>query len=253
MLANSNTIAPLTANRGNFSTRDPADSPTVYRPADEYTKVATNTLSTIWLARSRRNFRSSRGENCVEDSCSATTVRPRTNAMTVTTVPAMIVNNARASSAVPWNANGDNGDPGATSIPDITNPTTSATTALTPGQTHSDPFTYSRTAPRLVIGTAWKPSPGPPRDHRRRPVPGSAARAHRPAAPRRRRAPDRCSRTCSIPQGSHGCGRASGGSLHCCGSKHALNRNAQPREAQPARPRSTTTCRQSTARTDRRR
>src|SRR6478736_419537 len=152
MLANSSTIAPLTANRGKSSTRDPADSPTVYRPADEYTKVATNTLSTIWLARSRRNFRSSRGENCVEDSCNATTVRPRTNAMTVTTVPAMIVNNARASSAVPWNANGANGEPGPTSMLDTTNPASRAATALTPGHTHREPCTYSRSAPRLVIG-----------------------------------------------------------------------------------------------------
>src|SRR6478735_2499840 len=162
MLANSNTIAPLTANRGNFSTLAPAARPTVYRPAAEYTNVATNTLSTIWLARSRRNFRNSRGENCVEDSCSATTVRPRTNAMTVTTVPAMIVNNALASSAVPWNARGDNGDPGATSMLETTNPTSRAATALTPGHTHRDPFTYSRTAPRLLIGTTRKPSSASP-------------------------------------------------------------------------------------------
>src|SRR6478672_4244349 len=136
-----------------FSTRAPAARPTVYRPAEEYTNVATNTLNTTWFARSRRNLRSSRGENWVEDSCKATTVRPSTNAITVTTVPAMMVNNARASSAVPWNANGANGEPGATSIPDNTKPTSSATTALTPGHTHRDPFTYSRTAPRLVIGT----------------------------------------------------------------------------------------------------
>jgi hypothetical protein len=116
MLANSSMIAPLTANRGNCSTRAPAASPTVYRPAEEYTNVATNTLNTTWFARSRRNLRSSRGENWVEDSCNATTVRPRTNAITVTTVPAMIVNNALASSAVPWNANGANGEPGRTSI-----------------------------------------------------------------------------------------------------------------------------------------
>src|SRR6478752_811270 len=154
MLANSSTSAPLTANRGKSSTRAPAESPTVYRPADEYTKVATNTLSTIWLARSRRNFRNSRGENCVEDSCSATTVRPRTNAITVTTVPAMIVNNALASSAVPWNAKGANGEPGVTSIWDTVNPTSKAATALIPGHTHRDPFTYSRTAPRFTIRTS---------------------------------------------------------------------------------------------------
>src|SRR6478752_10366497 len=154
MLANSSTIAPLTANRGNCSTRVPAASPTVYRPAAEYTNVATNTLNTIWFARSRRNLRSNRGENWVEDSCRATTVRPRTNAITVTTVPAMIVNNARASSAVPWNANGANGEPGATSISDTVNPTSRAATALIPGHTHREPFTYSRTAPRLTIRTS---------------------------------------------------------------------------------------------------
>ena len=112
MLANSSTIAPLTASRGNCSTRAPAARPTVYRPAAEYTNVATNTLSTIWFARSRRKFRSNRGENWVDDSCNATTVRPRTNAITVTTVPAMMLNSARASSAVPWNATAPTANPG---------------------------------------------------------------------------------------------------------------------------------------------
>ncbi len=100
-LANSNTIAPLTARRGKSSVRAPADNPTVYRPGMQYTKVATNVLSTTCVGRSRRNLRSSRGENCVDDSCSATTVRPNTNASTVTTVPVTVSNRVRASSAVP--------------------------------------------------------------------------------------------------------------------------------------------------------
>ena len=52
----------------------------------------------------RRKLRSSRGENWVEESWSATTVRPRTSAMTVTTVLLMDISSARASSAVPWKA-----------------------------------------------------------------------------------------------------------------------------------------------------
>ena len=49
------------------------------------------TLSTTWVPRSRRKLRSSRGENWVEDSCRATTVRPRTSAITVTTVLVTVI------------------------------------------------------------------------------------------------------------------------------------------------------------------
>ena len=63
--------------------------------------MPTNTLSTIWFGRSRRKLRSNRGENCVEDNCSATTASPSRRAMTVTIVPLMLISNARASSAVP--------------------------------------------------------------------------------------------------------------------------------------------------------
>ena len=62
------------------------------------------TLSTTWVARSRRKFRSSRGENAVEASCKATTLRPRTSAITVTTVLDTEISIVRASSAVPWKA-----------------------------------------------------------------------------------------------------------------------------------------------------
>jgi hypothetical protein len=142
-LANISAIAPLTASRGNSSVRPVADTPTVYRPAAEYAKVATKVLSAIWVGRSRRKVCSSRGENCVDDSCSATTVRPSTNAITVTTVPVTLLSSVRASSAVPWNANGE---PGPIRMRDRMNPTTNASTALRPGSTHRDPLAYSRIA-----------------------------------------------------------------------------------------------------------
>ena len=129
MLAKSRTIAPLIASRGNCSIRPPAARPTVYSPAAEHTNVATKTLSTIWFARSRRNLRSSRDENWVEDNCSATTVRPRTRAITVTTVPAMMVSRLRASSAVPWKASGARAESSATLIGETANPTSRAATA----------------------------------------------------------------------------------------------------------------------------
>ena len=91
-------------------------------------------LSTIWLGRSRRKFRSNLGENWVDDSCSATTVSPRTSAMTVMTEVVMLLSRVRASSAVPWNASGANGEPGLTSIWETANPASSATRALAPGQ-----------------------------------------------------------------------------------------------------------------------
>ena len=54
-------------------------------------------------------MRNSRGEYWVDDSCSATTVRPSSSAMTVTIVPAIPISNARASSEVPWKASGECG------------------------------------------------------------------------------------------------------------------------------------------------
>ena len=67
--------------------------------------MATNALSTTWLTRSRRKLRSSRGENCVEASCSATTVRPSTSAITVARVLEIAISSVRASSGVPWKTN----------------------------------------------------------------------------------------------------------------------------------------------------
>jgi hypothetical protein len=73
-------------------------------------------LRTTWVGRSRRKLRSSRGENWVEESWSATTVRPRTSAMTVTTVLLIVIRSARASSALPWKASRLSPDPGGASI-----------------------------------------------------------------------------------------------------------------------------------------
>src|SRR5829696_4965143 len=100
-------------------------------------------LSTTWVPRSRRKLRNSRGENWVEESWSATTVRPRTRAMTVTTVLLTVMSSARASSAVPWNARRSSGEPGATVTWDIAEPTASAASPATPGSTHNAPLTYS--------------------------------------------------------------------------------------------------------------
>ena len=79
-----------------------------------------NTLSTTWVARSRRKFRNRRGENWVDDNCKATTVRPSTSAMTVTTVLVTAINKFRASSAVPWKARRLKKLPGRTSMREIT-------------------------------------------------------------------------------------------------------------------------------------
>ena len=72
--------------------------------------------------------------------------------MTVMTELVMLLSRVRASSAVPWNASGANGEPGLTSIWDTANPTSSATRAAAPGNTHKDPVAYSRTAARLIMG-----------------------------------------------------------------------------------------------------
>src|SRR4051812_49284362 len=160
-LANIKVSAPVTASRGKSSVRPPSYIPTVYRPAAEYAKVATKVLSTTWVGRSRRKLRSNRGENCVDDSCSATTVRPSTTAITVTTVPVTLLSRLRASSAVPWNASGD---AGSIRMRDRMNPITNASPALKPGNTHMDPVTYSRIVSRFLISdtsnNACTPAPG---------------------------------------------------------------------------------------------
>ena len=78
--------------------------------------MATNTASTSWLVRSRRKLRNSLGENWVDESWSATNVRPSTSAMTVIIVPEIPISRVRASSAVPWNRNWSNHESGGTSI-----------------------------------------------------------------------------------------------------------------------------------------
>jgi len=105
-------------------------------------------LSTTWLGRSRRKLRSSLGENWVDDSCSATTARPSSNAMTVTIVLVIPMSNARASSAVPWNASGESGP---TFTSDSADPTMSATITDRVGSTHSELRTYSGIASRRII------------------------------------------------------------------------------------------------------
>jgi hypothetical protein len=110
--------------------------------------VATNALSTTWFGRSRKKLRSSRGENWVEDSCSATTVRPSSSAMMVMTVPVIPNSKVRASSAVPWKASGDRGP---TLTDDSAAPTARATSTDSVGSTHSDPRTYSLSTPRPTM------------------------------------------------------------------------------------------------------
>src|SRR4051794_36366143 len=95
-------------------------------------------------ARSRRKLRSSRGENWVEESCNATTVRPRTRAITVTTVLLTAISRERASSAVPWKAIASKKVPGWTTMWEIASPAMTAMTAATLGNTQSDPAAYSR-------------------------------------------------------------------------------------------------------------
>jgi hypothetical protein len=110
--------------------------------------VATTALSTTWFGRSRKKLRSSRGENWVEDSCSATTVRPSSSAMMVMTVPVIPNSKVRASSAVPWKASGDRGP---TLTDDSAAPTARATSTDSVGSSHSDPRTYSLSTPRPTM------------------------------------------------------------------------------------------------------
>src|SRR5687767_7139473 len=102
-----------------------------------------NAPSTTWVPRSLRKLRNSRGENWVDESWSATTVRPRTRAMTVTTVLLTVISTVRASSAVPWKARRSSIESGATVTWDIAKPAASATIAAALGSTHNAPLTYS--------------------------------------------------------------------------------------------------------------
>ena len=71
--------------------------------------------------------------------------------MTVIIVPVIPSSSVRASSGVPWNASGDRGP---TLTDDSTAPAASATSTDSVGSTHSDPRTYSRSAPRPTMPTS---------------------------------------------------------------------------------------------------
>ena len=93
-------------------------------------------------------LRNSRGENCVEDNCNATTARPSSSAMTVTIVLLIPISNDRASSAVPWNANGELLP---TSTRDSSAPSRIDTPTDTTGSNDSDPRLYSHNASRRIM------------------------------------------------------------------------------------------------------
>ena len=65
------------------------------------TNVATKVPSVSWVPRSRMKFRSIRGPNCVDASCSARIVIENTTPTTVMTAAAMAVRMVRAASGPP--------------------------------------------------------------------------------------------------------------------------------------------------------
>ena len=119
--------------------------------------MATKLLRVSWLVRSRKKLRSKRGLNWVDASWSATTVRPRTSAMTVTIVLAMPISRLRASSAVPWKTSGARADPGVIVMLESTEPAMRAATTATVGMAHRAPRRYSRATSRL-IAPSYAPS-----------------------------------------------------------------------------------------------
>ena len=70
----------------------------------EYTKVAVKTPRATWLPRSRRNVRSTRGENWLLASCSATIVIVNTSPVNVIMDVAMVVSSCWALVGPPVNA-----------------------------------------------------------------------------------------------------------------------------------------------------
>ncbi|MDQ3468290.1 MAG: hypothetical protein M3487_00715 [Actinomycetota bacterium] len=120
--------------------------------------MLTKMLSTICVPRSRRKLRSRRGENCVEEICSATTVRLNTRPVTVIIVAETTISSSRAAPASPWNSNRPNAESASTSNCASTAPATSDTATAMAGSTHSAPPTYSRTAPRRDIEVHGCPS-----------------------------------------------------------------------------------------------
>lgn len=66
-----------------------------------YMKVARNTPSVAWLRWSRRNVRSTRGENCRLANCSTITVTENTSAVSVRDEDAIAESSSRALSGPP--------------------------------------------------------------------------------------------------------------------------------------------------------
>ena len=136
--------------------------------------VATITDKKTWFCQSRKKLRSTRGEYCDDDSWRATSVSPRTSAITVTTVPVIPIRSVRASSAVPWNSRCCRGAVAGTCTLARTAPSTSAAISEIPGSTHSAPRAYSHnpSVRRRVTTPAPRPATGAGNS---RPLRGSSA------------------------------------------------------------------------------
>ena len=89
-------------------------------------------------------MRTRRGENCVDESWSATTASPNTVAITPIIAVATTVSRVRASSGVPSKTTQPNGPVSPTSIDERTHPMTRATTPATEGSSQRAPRPYSR-------------------------------------------------------------------------------------------------------------
>ena len=94
--------------------------------------------------------------------------------MMVIIVPVIPSSSVRASSGVPWKASGDRGP---TLTDDSAAPAARAASTDSPGSTHSDPRTYSRSASRPTMPTSTiGAGPGRP--------PSGPVSAETPASPR---------------------------------------------------------------------
>jgi hypothetical protein len=128
-------------------------APTSRSTISEYSAVATNVPKQCWLGRSRRNVRSTRGENWVLASCSATIVIENTVPVNAIVEPEMAERTWRALSGPrPNTSQLGTSPPSLLSIATMTTAAAMAPNAHTMGRNHSPVFSHSRSRARR---TSW--------------------------------------------------------------------------------------------------
>ncbi|GAA1748145.1 hypothetical protein GCM10009767_03660 [Kocuria aegyptia] len=142
---------PMTSVRAGTSTGSGASDPIPRSPVSAITNVETRIASTAWILVSRANSRSSRGENCWEASCRASTVKEKVRVVAVMIEVATTCSVVLAASGPPGHTAAAYAVPGSGRTVTSSAVTTAEAAAATTGQNHSLALNVSELPRALVL------------------------------------------------------------------------------------------------------